>query len=153
LNKCRDVMIKDPLFCLPSDRVAKVAEIMQQRPPGPVLIIDSESGRKLAGIVTFHDVALKVVAVGRDPNTTQVGDVMTPEVVTIHADDDLKQALTLMTEFKLGQLPVVDSKNRIVGILTHREVLARLMQPTQQRALAKYEMPDSGLFKKTGEYY
>jgi len=65
--------------------------------------------------VTDRDLALKVVADGRDVKSTKVADVMTHKVVTCHVDDDLQKAVDAMAEHQLRRMPVVDNENLIVG--------------------------------------
>lgn len=141
VKKCSDVMSDDPLFCLPSDRVSKVAEIMARRDEGPALIVEDVLTRRLAGIVTDRDLALKIVAVGRDPRNTHVKDVMARKVVTVRADQDLDQALALMKGLQLQQIPVLDANNRLVGVLTYREVEAQVFEELQTKAVLEVSAP------------
>lgn len=137
MHKCSDVMTKDPSCCLPSDPVDKLAQLMRSQDIGPVLIIENEQTRKLAGIVTDRDLALKVVAEGRDPRLTKAEDVMTNKVMTVKADDDLKLALDMMTELQLRRIPVVDHSDRIVGILAQADVATRVNQPQTTAAVVR----------------
>lgn len=129
MNKCSDIMTKDPVCCLPGDPVDKVAQLMGRENIGPVLIIEDDKDRKLVGIVTDRDLALKIVAEGRDPKSTRVGDVMTSNVVTVKDSDDLQLALDKMTQLQLRRIPVLDSGNKLVGILAQADVATRVNQP------------------------
>jgi CBS domain-containing protein len=137
VNKCSDMMTKDPLYCLPGDTVVKLAQLMGKNDIGPVLIIENEQTRKIVGIVTDRDLALKVVAEGRDPKLTKAEDVMTRKVMTIRADDDVQKALVMMTELQLRRIPVVDHNDRIVGILAQADVATRIDQPQQTADVVK----------------
>jgi len=137
MNKCSDIMTKDPLCCLPSDPVDKLAQLMGRRDIGPVLIIDNEQTRKLAGIVTNRDLALKVVAEGRNANTTTAEEIMTRKVMTVRDDDDVQKALDMMSELQLRRIPVIDSSGRIVGILAQADVATRFNQPQKTAAVVK----------------
>jgi CBS domain-containing protein len=77
MKKCNEVMTKNPVCCLPTDLVSKAAELMKSKDIGPVPIIENEQTRKLVGIVTDRDLALKIVAEGRDPKSTKAEAVMT----------------------------------------------------------------------------
>ncbi len=137
MHKCGDVMTKDPCCCLPSDPVDKLARLMRKHDIGPVLIIDNEQTLKLAGIVTDRDLALKVVAEGRDPKLTKAEEVMTSKVMTVKADDDLQLALDMMTDLQLRRIPVVDHSDRIVGILAQADVATRVNQPQTTAAVVR----------------
>jgi len=97
MKKCNEVMTKNPVCCLPTDMVSKVAQLMKSKNIGPVPIIENEQTKKLVGIVTDRDLALKMVAEGRDPKSTKAEDVMTRKVVTCRAEDDVQKALDSMS--------------------------------------------------------
>ncbi len=72
MKKCSDVMTKDPVCVLPDQLVKEVAQLMQDEDIGSVPVIEDEKSKKLIGIVTDRDLALKVVAEGHDPKSTRV---------------------------------------------------------------------------------
>src|SRR3990172_6094227 len=122
MKRCDEVMTKNPVCCLPDDMVVKVAQLMKRENIGPIPVIENEETRKLVGIVTDRDLALKIVAEGLDAKSTKVEAVMTREVVTCHADDDLQKALDAMAEHQLRRIPVVDNDNKIIGIIAQADV-------------------------------
>jgi len=80
---------------------------------------------------------LKVVAVGLDPRTVIVEDVLTRSIVTCHADDDLEIALDAMALHQLRRIPVVDHEYRIVGIIAQADVATRINQPEKTAEVVK----------------
>jgi CBS domain-containing protein len=130
-------MTMNPACCLPNDTVAKVAQMMRSKDIGPVPVVENEQTRSLVGIVTDRDLALKVVAEGRDAKTTTAAEVMTRKVVTCHAEDDLQKALDAMSEHQLRRIPVVDNDLRIIGIIAQADVATRVDQPEKTAALVK----------------
>jgi CBS domain-containing protein len=134
MNICSDVMTSDPICCLQDDTVVKIAQLMGKNDIGPIVVIESELTKKITGIVTDRDLALKVVAEGRDPRLTKAGDVMTRKVITVRANDDLQKAFDMMTELQLRRIPVVDHSDRIVGILAQADVVTRVNQPQHTAA-------------------
>ncbi len=137
MKKCEEVMTKNPVCCVPSDNVAKVAEMMKHENIGPIPVIENEQTRKLVGIVTDRDLAMKIVAEGRDARSTKVDVVMTQKVVTCHADDDLQKALDTMSEHQLRRIPIVDKDNRILGIISQADVATRVNQPEKTAEMVK----------------
>ena len=137
MKTCADVMTKDPVCALPEDSVRKVAEVMRSQDIGPVPIVDSLDRRLLVGIVTDRDLALKVVAEGRDADTTPVGDVMTRDLVSCREDDDVSKALNAMSNMQLRRIPVVDRDGRIVGIIAQADVATRLDEPEKTGEVVK----------------
>ena len=129
MQKCNDVMTQNPVYCLPNDMVVKAAELMKAGNFGSILVVEDGQTRKLVGIVTDRDLALKIIAEGRDAGSTKVEAVMTEKVVTCRADDDLQKALDAMAEHQLRRIPVVDSDNKILGIIAQADVATRVDQP------------------------
>jgi CBS domain-containing protein len=137
MKKCNEVMTKNPVCCLPNDTVSKVAQLMKSKNIGPVPIIENEQTKKLIGIVTDRDLALKIVAEERDPKSTKAEEVMTRKVLTCRAEDDLQKALDAMSRHKLRRIPVVDNNNGIVGIIAQADVATRVDQPEKTAAVVK----------------
>ena len=119
---CRDVMTANPSCCVPSDSVAMAAQIMKREDVGPVLIVSDYNSRNLVGIVTDRDLAVKVIAEGRDPNNTRIDEVMSHNPVTCRENDDTNKAVRLMSEHQVRRIPVVDTGNRLVGIIAQADL-------------------------------
>jgi len=137
MKKCNEVMTKNPVCCLPNDSAAKAADLMKRENIGSIPVIENEHTQKLVGIVTDRDLALKIVAEGRDAKSTKVEAVMTHKVVTCHADDDLQKALDAMAEHQLRRIPVVNNDNKIVGIIAQADVATRVDQPEKTAEMVK----------------
>jgi len=137
MKKCSEVMTKNTVCCLPNDTVSKVAQLMKSEDIGPVPIIENEQTRKLVGIVTDRDLAVKVVAEGRDPKSTKAEQVMTINVVTCRAEDDLQKALDAMSSHKLRRILVVDKNEGVVGIIAQADVATRGDQPEKTAAVVR----------------
>ena len=137
MKKCDEVMTKSPVCCLPTDSVAKAADLMKNGNFGSIPIIENEQTRNLVGMVTDRDLALTIVAEGRDANATKVDAVMTRKVVSCFAEDDLQKALDAMAKQKLRRIPIVDHDNRVVGIITQADVATRINQPEKTAEMVK----------------
>lgn len=118
-RRARDVMTPIPECCTPDDSVIEVARVMEMRDVGIVPIVESQDTRRLVGVVTDRDLILRVVAQGRDPNVVvSVREVMTPEVVTCTADDELGALEELMKQHQVRRIVVVDDAGAVVGIVS-----------------------------------
>ncbi|MCZ2074879.1 MAG: CBS domain-containing protein [Bryobacteraceae bacterium] len=124
--KCKDFMTKDPVCCLGADSAEKAAQIMKREDIGSVPVVEDSQNKKLVGIVTDRDLALRIVAEGRDPKSARVSDVMSRGLVTCPADDDAQNAIDAMENHQIRRLPVVDAAGRIVGIITQADIARRL---------------------------
>jgi CBS domain-containing protein len=137
MQKCNEVMTKYPICCLPSDSVAKAAELMKSGNFGSIPVIEDDKTQKLVGIVTDRDLALTIVAEERDAKSTKVEAVMTRQVVSCLADDDLQKVLDAMAKQQLRRIPIVDHDNKIVGIITQADVATRINQPEKTAEMVK----------------
>jgi Predicted signal-transduction protein containing cAMP-binding and CBS domains len=137
MTKCSEVMTKDPAVCMPGDLVTDVARVMKKEDVGPIPIVEDKETRRLVGMVTDRDLVLRMVAEGRDTKTTKAEEVMSLKLVTCHADDDVQEALDAMSENQLRRIPVVDDKNRIIGIIAQADVATRVNQPEKTAAMVK----------------
>ena len=130
--------------CVPGDAVSAAAKKMKDENIGPILVVEDEQGYNLVGIVTDRDLALKVIGEERDAQTTTVGDVMSGDVVTCRADDDLEKALNAMEEHQLRRIPVVDNDGRLVGIISQADVATRVNDPEKTAEVVKeISQPDA----------
>ena len=144
MNKCNEIMTKNPVCCLPSDLATKAAELMKNEQIGSIPVIENEQTKKLVGIVTDRDLTLRIVAEGLDAKSTKVDAVMTRKVVTCRAEDDLQKALDAMSEHQLRRIPVVDGDNKIIGIIAQADVATRVNQPEKTAEVVKEISQASG---------
>jgi CBS domain-containing protein len=118
-------MTKEPACCELGDTAAGAAKIMKAQDVGSVPVCMNLQTRKLVGIVTDRDIALYVVAKGRDANRTQVASVMTRNPLTCRPEDDLQKALDAMESYQVRRIPVVDGEGQLVGIIAQADIATR----------------------------
>lgn len=99
--------------------VRDAARLMVQKKTGAIMVVD---GQHLVGIFTERDIAFRVVAEGRDPDATQIAQVMTRAPVTVGPDVLFGQALQMMQEGGFRHLPVLENGVPI-GIVSARSAL------------------------------
>src|SRR5688572_13119032 len=113
---CAEVMTPSPTCCNPQDTTIEAAELMKREDVGLVPVV-SEDGRKLIGVLTDRDIAIKVVADGRDPRSTAVTEVMSTDIVTCLPQETVETAMELMATRQVRRIPIVDRDGSIVGIV------------------------------------
>ena len=128
-KKCSDVMTTDLTCCTPSDTVHVVAQSMKKQDVGAMPVIDSHEKKKLVGIVTDRDLAIKVVAKDLDPSKTPVSDVMSRDMVVCNSGDDWQVALDAMAKHQLRRIPIIDEGGRLAGIIAQADVATRFDVP------------------------
>jgi CBS domain-containing protein len=124
--KCKDVMTTNVSCCLATDPVSEAAHQMRDRQVGPVPVLDDLASRHVAGILTDRDIAVKVVAEGRDPDATPVSLVMTNELVTCHPEDDVDDAMEAMSHRLVRRVLVVDERGTLQGIISQADIATRV---------------------------
>ena len=108
------VMTKEVEVVHPDSSVQEAAAKMKDLDVGPMPVCD---GERLVGMVTDRDITVRAVAEGRDPKTTRVREVMTPDVVYAYEDEDVNQAARLMAEKQIRRLVVLDREQKLAGIV------------------------------------
>ncbi len=130
-------MTPTPACCVPDDIVVEAARVMQSQDVGSVPIVADHDGHRLVGMITDRDLALRVIAEGRDPRETPVREVMTTGPVSCRESDIYQQALQAMAEHQLRRIPVVDDEGRLSGIIAQADVATRIAQPSTTGAVVE----------------
>lgn len=95
--------------------VREIARMMAKDDIGAVPIGEND---RLVGMVTDRDIALRIVAEGRDPAKVVARDIMTPGIVWCQTSGTVEDAIHLMTQKRIRRLPVIDDNRRLVGMLS-----------------------------------
>tara|TARA_E500000305_G_scaffold108073_1_gene109567 strand:+ start:780 stop:1262 length:483 start_codon:yes stop_codon:yes gene_type:complete len=95
--------------------VSEMAKMMRKDDIGAIPVGKDD---KLIGMVTDRDIALRVVAEGRDPAKTTAEEIMTKGIVYCRTTETVEDAVHLMDQKKIRRLPVIDDNKRLVGMLS-----------------------------------
>ena len=107
-------MIYDPVTITKDQTVADALRLMKENRIGGIPVIDAE--RHLIGILTNRDLRFQ------KDMSLPVGEVMTSENLVTTRNADLAEASQILLENKIEKLPVVDDENRLVGLITYRDI-------------------------------
>jgi len=122
----RSVIAKQRILTATAEiMVTDAARLMKKKSVGAVMVV-KDNGR-LAGIFTERDAVFRVLAEGRDPKTTRLSDVMTPQPQTITPEKPFGHALLMMYESGFRHVPVVED-GKPVGMVSARDVLGPELQ-------------------------
>jgi len=103
----------------------RAAEIMRDSDVGVVPVVEDHSTMRLAGIVTDRDIAVRVVAEGRNSNEIRTRDVMSSGLSTVDAEADVDEVMDLMKRNQVRRIPVVEGE-RLVGIIAQADIATDL---------------------------
>nr|MBI4157147.1 CBS domain-containing protein [Candidatus Woesearchaeota archaeon] len=115
-----DVMTKKPITVNRDENLVDCANLMGERDVNSLIIKDENN--KVLGIVADEDFIRKAMAKNLDPFKTKVEEIMAIEVITIEPDKDLYDAVKLMGDYNIRQLPVVEN-HKLVGIITVKDII------------------------------
>jgi CBS domain-containing protein len=114
----RDKMSRDVKTVAPETTVMEAARLMADADVGALPVASAE---RLCGMVTDRDISVRVVAIGRGPETL-VSEVMTPDLLSCHEDEDIGDISENMAENQVRRLPVVDVDKRLIGIISLADI-------------------------------
>ena len=115
----RELMTSNPRTIEADKPVADAAKLMRDEDVGLAPIVE---GDRLVGTLTDRDIAIRVVAEGKDPASTPVREVASTDVVTVDPEQDLDEALNLMAQHQVRRIPVVEQDGRLVGVVAQADV-------------------------------
>jgi CBS domain-containing protein len=133
----QDVMTPDPVTVSRSDSVVAAARLMESADVGSVPVVD---GGTPVGIVTDRDIAIRVVAQGKDPNSTTVEEIATNQPYYASPDQPLDEALELMAYRKVRRVPVVED-GMLVGMLAQADVVHEVKEKKAAHVIDEISQP------------
>ena len=116
--KISGVMSRGVQLIKPDDTIRSAAALMKKIDAGLLPVTEND---KLVGMITDRDIAMRAVAEGNGPDEL-VRDVMTPNICYCFEDQELDEVAANMARNKVRRLPVVDRKNRLVGIVSLADI-------------------------------
>ena len=115
VKRAENGMILNPISITPEKTVADALALMAEYKIGGIPVVENENS--LVGIVTNRDLRFE-----RDMHR-RINDVMTKEnLVATRQSADLQAAADILQEHKIEKLPVVDSNNKLVGLITYKDI-------------------------------
>lgn len=112
----QDLMTRNVVTMPRNAPVSDAARAMKTSDIGTVIV--EEDGGKLFGVVTDRDIVVRAIAEDCDPHRTQVGDICSKSLVTLKPTDSVDEAVRRMKENAVRRLPVVDDKEKPIGIVS-----------------------------------
>jgi CBS domain-containing protein len=118
-KRISDVMTKNPRAVETNASVVEAARLMKEEDVGIAPVVE---GGRLVGAITDRDIVLRVIAEGKDPQSTTVREIASTDLVTVDPQQDLDEALRLMARHQVRRLPVVEEDGKLVGVLAQADV-------------------------------
>jgi CBS-domain-containing membrane protein len=119
----KDLANFDVKACSPDTDLASAAKIMWDCDCGVVPVVNDQ--RRVVGMVTDRDICIAAATRSSRPSDVQVRDVMSQEVASCKAGDEVHAALNTMKERRVRRLPVLDAEGRLAGIVSMNDLVMR----------------------------
>ncbi len=137
--KAQEIMSKNPRTVTPEMAVMEAAQLMKSEDVGVLPVVESSSSKRLLGVITDRDIAIRVVAEGRA--SASVRDVMSAGVKSCKADDSVKDVMALMGREQVRRVPIVDSRGELVGIVSQADIVLEGDDKRAEETIEKISKP------------
>jgi CBS domain-containing protein len=132
----KDICTMDVVTCVRNTTTAEAAHLMRKHHVGDLVVVDDPHGERTpVGVVTDRDLVVEVLALGLDPATTPVMSYLRMPAVIARDSEDTATALERMHANKVRRMPVVNSREQLVGMITLDDLLK--LHATNAAALAQ----------------
>ena len=135
--KVSEVMTREVQTVRPDQPVQDAASFMLSADAGSIPVTD---GDRLIGMITDRDIAVRGVAKGYGPDTP-VRELMTGDIICARVDDNVEEVATKMSEARVRRLPVIDSQEKLCGIVSLGDLSRETDDETATQALEGVSQP------------
>jgi CBS domain-containing protein len=118
-QQIRDLMTVKPRTVKRGDTIVDAAKLMRGEDAGIAPVVD---GDRLVGVITDRDIAIRIVAEGKDPTATKVEEIASTSLITVDPQQNLDEALRLMAQHQVRRLPVVEEDGKLIGIVAQADI-------------------------------
>lgn len=117
------------IYCKRDETVQGAALLMRKNHVGDLVVIEQPDGERLpVGIITDRDIVVSVIALGLDPGSLLVGDIMSDDLLTATENDDVYETIERMRFRGIRRVPVVNAAGGLIGIVSADDLLEFLAE-------------------------
>jgi CBS domain-containing protein len=139
--KVQDIMTGNPRSLTPDATAREAAQLMREMDTGVIPVVESTSSRKLVGVVTDRDIAIRLVAEGKNADC-RVADVMSAgRLATCGPTDDVDLAMRTMSREQVRRIPIVDERGALVGIVSQADIVRKADDRKAEDTVEKISEP------------
>lgn len=121
--RVQEIMTANPSCVTADATVREAAQLMRTEDVGLVPVVEKGADRKLVGVVTDRDIAIRCVADGRDGGACRVSDVMSGDTLaTCRPNDEVEEVMEVMGREQVRRIPIIDERGSLVGIVSQADV-------------------------------
>jgi CBS domain-containing protein len=117
-----EIMSTSIAWCTADSPLSEAARLMREHDCGAIPVVDDGVMRRPVGVITDRDIAVRVVAEGRNTAEVKVRDCMSTPVATAHRSTSLCEVMHIMEDSKLRRMVIVDNDGRICGMVAQADL-------------------------------
>ena len=130
-----EICTTQAISCKRDETVQGAALMMRKHHVGDVVVVEQpDSERVPVGILTDRDIVVSVIALGLDPASLLVGDIISDELLTCSEADDVYETIERMRLRGIRRVPVVNSHGGLSGIVSADDLLGFLAEEMTELA-------------------
>ena len=138
--RVQEIMTKNPSSVSPDATVREAAQLMQRENVGIIPVVDG-SDRRLLGVVTDRDIAIRCVAEGRD-GSCRVQDVMSADrIQTCTPNDEIDEVMSAMSREQVRRIPIVDERGSLLGIVSQADIVREANDKRAEETVERISQP------------
>lgn len=122
--KARELMTENPECVSEGDTIQRAAQLMRELNVGIMPVVDDSSSRRLRGVITDRDIAIRHVAEGHDSECTVGQEMSRGQLYTVSPDDEDETIMDRMKEGQVRRILVVEN-DRVVGMVAQADLAVR----------------------------
>lgn len=126
--KVSEIMTRNPESAQVTDSILDVASMMRDLNVGFMPVLDGDT---LVGVITDRDITIRAVAEAMDIENSSIGEIMSSDLHVVSPDTDVDEAASIMEEFQIRRLPVLDENGMLVGVLSLGDIAVRTQNVEQ----------------------
>ena len=123
------------VFATRQTSIPEAAQLMRQHHVGDLVVVDALDGKRVpVGIITDRDIVIEIVAKSLDYNAFTVGDIMSPQLISVQKSDGVFETIRLMRDQGIRRIPVVNQEGGLEGIMAADDMLDLLAEEMTELA-------------------
>jgi CBS domain-containing protein len=139
--RIQEIMSRDLSTVTPDATVREAALLMKREEVGFLPVVSSSDSRKLVGVVTDRDIAIRCIATGRDGDC-RVSEVMSSgPVATCRQTDDVEHLMSSMRSEQVRRIPIVDDRGSLVGIVSQADIVRKARGGQPEATISQISEP------------
>lgn len=136
----KDIMTPNPACCTRYASLTDVARMMCDHDCGAIPVVEDHS-RKLIGIISDRDIAVRTLGQGRNPFHLMASDCMTMVVATVRPEDSVEECAKRMQEHKVRRIPVMDDQGNCCGIVAQADLARHVPRQAVGQVVRELSQP------------